>query len=134
MMADIEKCKGVLIYGAGYFANVLYNVMKHYKVQNKVEAFIVEKKENNPNAIDNIPVREYKDFMNSDESVIIALSHEKQDIVCNSLIDEGFTAERMHELNNITLNALFIVNETIFDSAKYWNQRYSEGELWSRLI
>lgn len=127
IMNEIKNSDGLLIYGAGYFANMFYEVVKHYRVQDMVVAFVVENKENNPDTIDNIPVKEYKNFVSTKENVIIGLAYEKQDAVYNNLLSAGFAQDRLHMLSRIMLKALKYVRDTIFDSTEYWDERYTKG-------
>ena len=124
---DIQNTDKILVYGAGFIANVVYEVMKHYKLHNKIQAFIVRSCDRNPLEINGIKVEEYSSHISGNEKIILGVSDEKQDEICMELEQSGIATERIYRIDRLMLEALIYEYSVLVGSAEYWEQRYKQG-------
>lgn len=83
-----EGCKSIYIYGAGDFAQRIYNVLKNMPIN--IRAFVVKNKSINPSIYCGLPVIEISEMdIEDDIGVIIGLSSEKQLSVKRDLRELG---------------------------------------------
>lgn len=117
----------ILIYGAGYIADMLYRVLKYFKREDRIEAFIVKETGNNPALVRNITVKEYGEYINGELKILIGLTDKSQDEVYEQLSTAGIDKERIIRLDENTLQGIRHISANTFCSADYWNQRYVLG-------
>lgn len=89
---QLKNFPEVVIYGAGVMGRALKACITDEPYNNRVICFLVEKIENNPSMIENIPVVELEHAETYKNSLILAALHEKHmDSAVDRLIKEGFT-------------------------------------------
>lgn len=127
LIEKMQTCGEILIYGAGLLGNQIYNFMKNNNID-IVKAFIVNDIKNNPRLIDNIPIKDYREFVNGDEKIVIALYNKSEaELVRATLIKEGTKSDRIILLHSLEKQILSEKYKVPFESRKYWEKRYSEG-------
>lgn len=128
LIKKLETYNEILIYGAGFAGNMIYNFLRQNNI-NSVKAFIVDNREDNPKFIDDIPVKDYREFITSNENIIIALlDKNKAKFVQETLVQERkVDEERVVLLTNDDKKALLEIYKQPFESGKYWEKRYAEG-------
>lgn len=124
---DMQNTDKILVYGAGFIANVVYKVMKHYELHSKIQAFIVRSCEGNPLEIGGIKVEEYVNYINGNEKIVLGVSDEKQDEICLELKRLGIVTERIYRIDRLMLETLIYEYSVLVGSAEYWEQRYKKG-------
>ena len=118
----------LLIYGAGNLGKRIYYFLKA-QGNCRVKAFIVQNELENIDEIDNVSVCDYRKFLESKESIVIALMDEltvRQ--VRDRLVQERVQAERIVCLSEQEKQWLMREQEIPFDSGRYWEQRYLSGD------
>ena len=129
LLEDILNRENILIYGAGKVGKELYYYLKGQGYGEYVKAFIVEDKNHNVSAIDNIPVEEYTEYINSSECIVIGLWYTKQEDIFNTLCSKGVTPYRIRKLSKMENIALQEKSVDIWEnSSKYWERRYEQGD------
>ncbi len=104
LVSKIHLNDKVLIYGAGKLGKLIYKLF-HY--DNIIKAFIVENVMDNPKFIYDIPVHYYKDYIQSDEKIVIALLDTWESRkVYECLMAEGIKRDRFIFLNGLEKKAL----------------------------
>ena len=127
LLEDILNRENILIYGAGKVGKELYYYLKGQGYGEYVKAFIVEDKNHNVSAIDNIPVEEYTEYINSSECIVIGLWYTKQEDIFNTLCSKGVTPYRIRKLSKMENIALQEKSVDIWEnSSKYWEHRYEQ--------
>lgn len=122
----VQQYEELLIYGAGDVGSRIYNLLED-KIN--IKAFVVKDTLDNINKIGNVEVRSYKEFINSGEKILIGLfSDNTTDEVCLNLIKEGINPTRLIVMDSNEKKALMERVYPIFDSGKYWEERYERGE------
>lgn len=127
----IEKMRGfggaILVYGAGEAGHRIYTVLKKTNLD-IIKAFIVKDPSDNVDKIGDVEVRSYKEFIDSSEKILIALTDDNTtEEVCSMLIKEGVAPERIVKMDRYETISLMKQVDPNFDSGKYWEQRYARG-------
>lgn len=92
---DLNICDHVLIYGAGRIAERLYQVLQHHGYAKKIEAFLVNDREENKDCLYEIPVQDYRRYINSHTKIILGVSYQTQKAVYRQLVESGIASDRM---------------------------------------
>ena len=117
----------LLIYGAGNLGNRVYYFLKE-NGNCRVKAFLVQNELENLDEIDQVPVCDYRNFLETKESIVIALKDEEiEGQVRDRLVQEGVKADRIVYLSEQEKQWLMNEQEIPFDSGRYWEQRYLSG-------
>lgn len=126
LSSRVQQYEELLIYGAGDVGSRFYNLLED-KIN--IKAFVVKDTSDNINKIGNVEVRNYKEFINSEEKILIGLFNDNTtDEVCLNLIKEGINPTRLIVMDSNEKKALMERVYPIFDSGKYWEERYESGE------
>ncbi len=127
LIGRLSVYKNLIIYGAGNVGNRVYYLLKD-KLTDLIKSFVVEDTSNNAQKVGNIEVKSYKEFLNSDEKVLIALLEEiQEEQVKYRLIAEGMNKDRIITMNSYEKNALMKRVWLPFNSRTYWEKRYVAG-------
>lgn len=104
LILEVCRNKELLVYGAGVLGKQLYKLLKD---KNVIQAFIVDNSMNNPEFVEGIPVRYYKNDIKGNEKIVIALFDKNEsNKVYNRLINEGVNSKRFINLNQLMKNTL----------------------------
>lgn len=104
LLVQICLNEKILVYGAGKLGRQIYKLLRY---NNIIEAFIVQSVTENPNFIDDIPVNNYKDYIQSDKKIIIALLDMwEAKKVYECLVTEGTNRDRFIFLSQLEKKAL----------------------------
>lgn len=123
----LESQGKILVYGAGEMGTRIFYLLGESAVE-IIKAFIVNKLSENITMIENIPVRDYRDYIDSNEKIVIALcDNEKADKVRQELIKNRVSAERVFMLKEHEKEAVMKKVQIPFFSGKYWQKRYRMG-------
>lgn len=123
----IQENSHVLIYGAGVMGKIVCQLLQRIKSYS-IKAYIVNDITNNPDFIMDIPVKCYKDFIDSYEKIVIALLDEKEvNKVYMQLVEEGISSNRIIVLSTFGKKVLMEQKGEIFNSGDYWERRYCAG-------
>lgn len=115
----------LLVYGAGEMGSRLFYLLDESDI---VKAFVVNKLADNVNMIENISVKNYRDYIESHEKIVIALLDDVEvEKVRLELIKKGVYTDRIIMLKNFEKRALMKKIQIPFHSGKYWQKRYEEG-------
>lgn len=127
LMENIKREDKILIYGAGNKAAELYRVMKKFGLDNRIAAFVVKKKERNPDKVYDINVDEYTEYIKEDTKILIGLAYKNQAEVYTQLLGNGVAGERIILIGEDVWKEMDKLSAEMFASADYWNQRYLAG-------
>lgn len=124
----IQSNAEIIIYGAGFIGNLIYDLLKKSNNTKIIKAFIVNNIENNPSLIHEIPVKDYREFINTHEIIIVAIynSIEKEKVQLE-LMKAGVDSNRIILLSESEIQGLIPIYEKDFNSGEYWEKRYLEG-------
>lgn len=123
----LSAYKELIIYGAGDVGHRVYYLLKD-KFCELIKSFVVEDTLNNVHEIGTIEVKNYREFLDCEEKILIALLEDTQEekVKCR-LIAAGVNSERIITMNGYEKNALMKRVWLPFDSGKYWEERYGGG-------
>lgn len=125
---ELDAFKKILIYGAGKAGSRIYHLLQQ-KELDIIEAFVVDDTTDNPCSIGSILVKDYREFLDTDQMILIALYDKNQAIIVRKqLIESGIKDERLILLNSGIIQALTYAPDETFSSKDYWERRYLEGE------
>lgn len=127
---SIEIEKKILIFGAGNVARRLCKEFERNELSEKIDAFIVSKKEENVSELNGISVKNYTDFKYAPEKIIIAVWETKQNEIYSELVKNEINKDRIIKLPfsvNKALELLYRENKKWKGSGKYWEERYKNG-------
>lgn len=101
LIGKMRDYNEILIYGAGMLGKQVCMFLKQNNIAG-IKAFIVNNTRNNPASVADIVVKNYREFLNSDEKIVIALWDKNEvESVKGILIKEGVNSNRIFEFNNI---------------------------------
>lgn len=120
-ISDDEK---ILVYGAGYVANMFYNFLKESGMEQCLEKFVVNNEAENPTELKGKKVSDYRNYIKDDKKIVIALGSGKQKEVYQELVKAGIDKSRILSLGEQDIEA---VKQIGFNSAEYWEWRYEHG-------
>ena len=127
LIGKMRDYNEILIYGAGMLGKQVCMFLKQNNIAG-IKAFIVNNTRNNPASVADIVVKNYREFLNSDEKIVIALWDKNEvESVKGILIKEGVNSNRIFEFNNIEKKVVSEKNKIPFESAQYWEGRYLRG-------
>lgn len=128
LASKLQCHKEILIYGAGLVGKKVHRLLIQYDKSQIIKAFIVNDVRGNPEKIDNVPVRNYRELLDGDEKIVIALYNkdESESVRCE-LIKSGVEDDRIILLDTAEKIALMDKIEIPFSSSAYWEKRYLEG-------
>lgn len=127
LKVKIRRCGRILIYGAGNAAHRIYSLLMESDLD-IIRAFIVKNTGDNVNTIGNIDVKCYKEFLDGEEKILIALFDENQtEEICIGLIKEGIDQSRIIRLDELEKISLKERVYPIIDGGAYWEKRYADG-------
>lgn len=129
-LKSIDGEERIFIFGAGNVAKCLCKEIEKNGKLDIIKAFIVSKSDNNPNELNGIPVREYMNYIDAPEKIIIGLQDTNQEEIYSELVKSGINESRIVRLPfsvNQALDCLHGKNEEWESSEKYWNNRYKYG-------
>lgn len=107
LLKKVQNFEELLIYGAGNLGNRLYNLLKGTHKVN-IKAFIVYDTAKNMKKVGTVDVRSYKEFIRSDEKIIIGLyNNNKTQDACRELVKAGIAPARIIILDDFEKLALF---------------------------
>lgn len=117
----------ILIYGAGEVGNKIFYLLKESNAD-VVKAFVVNEVAKNADMIENISVEDYRDYVDSNEKIVIALFDDNEaNKVRLKLIKREVNANRIIMLRGFEKKALMKKVRIPFLSGKYWQKRYADG-------
>lgn len=124
----LQAYEEVLVYGAGEFGKKILTLLKQDTLHTMIKAFVVNDVTSNPNTIDGIGVKDYRDYIDKTEKIIIALySNDVENTVVQQLVNEGIDRSRFIFLNKYEKKALMRMEEKFSSSGTYWENRYVMG-------
>lgn len=117
----------LLVYGAGELGSRIYYLLEESAAE-VIKAFVVNQLADNENMIENIPVQNYRNYIGSNEKIVIALlNNDTGEEVYSELVQKGICADRIIMLRSFEKRALMEKIRIPFNSRKYWNKRYLRG-------
>lgn len=117
----------ILIYGAGKAGNRICRLLQQNELD-IIESFVVNDTTNNPCSVGGILVKDYREFLNTDEIILIALYDKSQsESVRKQLEKSGVESERIILLDSDIIHALMYIPDKTFNSQDFWETRYLEG-------
>lgn len=123
----IEDCGEILVYGAGELGNRIFYLFEKPFV-NIIKAFVVNQLKDNVDMIENLPVKDYRDYIHGNEKIVIALLDDNEVLkVCSNLIKEGIHSDRIIILKSFEKRAIMHKIQIPFQSGRYWQKRYAKG-------
>lgn len=123
----LKKYKKILVYGAGEMGKRIFYLLGEFAVDT-IKAFIVTQLSDNEKVIETISVEDYKNYIRSNEKIVIALfDDDKAEKICSDLMKKGVNADRIIMLKNFEKRALMKKIRIPFHSGMYWQKRYMEG-------
>lgn len=119
----------ILVYGAGEMGNKIFYLLGKTSI-NIIKAFVVNKLKNNLSMIENISVEDYRNYINSDEKIVIALFNDEEAVkVRLELVKKGINTDRIIMLKSLEKSAIMKKIQIPFQSGKYWEKRYVQKKL-----
>ena len=123
----IKAFDKILIYGAGKAGNKICYLLRQNELD-IVESVVVNDTTKNPYSIGDILVKDYREFLNTDEMILIALYDKSEaESVRQQLVKSGVKNERIILLDSDVIQVLKIIPDETFISKDYWERRYLEG-------
>ena len=129
-MKSINNEEKIFVFGAGKVARRLYKEFERNNKSKKIQAFLVSNQKSNGKELNGIPVREYMDFKDESEKILIGLWETEQENVYFELVKNGINKSRIIRLPFIVNRALDFFDkesEKWEGSIKYWEERYQNG-------
>lgn len=127
LIGKTQQFKEMLVYGAGDVGNRIYSLLQSNGTV-RIKAFIVKDTADNVYRIGTVEVKSYKEFVNSEEKILIGLySDSATKEVCLNLVAAGINPNRLIVMDDIEKTALMKRIYPIFNSGKYWEKRYERG-------
>ena len=116
----------ILIYGAGNAGNKICHLLRQNELD--IKSFVVNDTAKNLYAIGGILVKDYREFLNTDEMILIALYDKSEaESVRKQLVKSGVKNERLISLDSDIIQVLKNLPDETFNSKDYWERRYLKG-------